>query len=87
MPRPCGRSPAGAGFLGMKQLNPAAGRKGSHAMRNFCSLRGVAAALIGGVFTVAMSGCGLLSIESWVVINTAKSSGSVSIAGGPPQNL
>jgi hypothetical protein len=56
-------------------------------MHNLCSLRGVAAALVGGALTVAMSGCGKLSIESWVVIDGAKSSGSVSVNGGAPQNL
>jgi hypothetical protein len=56
-------------------------------MRNLSRLRSIAALLIGGVFTVAMSGCGILSIESWVVIDTAKSSGSVSINGGPAQAL
>jgi len=34
-----------------------------------------------------MSGCGMLSISSWVVIDGAKSSGSVSINGGPAQAL
>ena len=56
-------------------------------MRNFRSLRGVAAALLGGAFAVAMSGCGMLSIESWVVIDGAKSSGSVSVNGGAAQAL
>src|SRR5262249_26269227 len=68
--------------LGMKQVSPATGRKGSHSMRNFRSLRGVATALLGGAFAVAMSGCGKLSIQSWVVIDGAKSSDSVSINGG-----
>jgi len=56
-------------------------------MRNFRSLRGVATALLGGAFAVAMSGCGMLSIQSWVVIDGAKSSGSVSINGGAAQAL
>ena len=56
-------------------------------MHNLCSLRGVAAALVGGALTVAMSGCGMLSIESWVVIDGAKSSGSVSVNGGAAQAL
>ena len=56
-------------------------------MHNLCSLKGVAAALVGGALTVAMSGCGMLSIESWVVIDGAKSSGSVSVNGGAAQAL
>jgi hypothetical protein len=56
-------------------------------MRKFLVFRSLAAVLAGSAFAVVMSGCGILSIESWVVIDTAKSTGSVSIAGGPAQAL
>jgi hypothetical protein len=51
-------------------------------MRNFHGLRSVAAALVGGAFAVGMSGCGILSIESWIKVIEAQSSGSVVINGG-----
>jgi len=56
-------------------------------MLKFLGFRSVAAVLAGSAFAVVMSGCGVLSIESWVVIDSAKSTGSVAIAGGTPQDL
>jgi hypothetical protein len=56
-------------------------------MRKLLALRGIAAVLAGSAFAVAMSGCGVLSIESWVVIDGAKSSGTFSINGAAPSPL
>jgi hypothetical protein len=50
-------------------------------MRNLHGVRSVAAALAGGAFAVVMSGCGVLSIESWVKVIQAQSSGSVTFLG------
>src|SRR5271165_3445923 len=82
MPRPVGGVPHGAGFFwGMKRVSPAAGRKGRHSMRKLHGVQSVAAALAAGAFAVVMSGCGLLSIESWVKVIQAQSSGSVKFLG------
>ena len=50
-------------------------------MRKLHGVQSVAAALAAGAFAVVMSGCGLLSIESWVKVIQAQSSGSVMFLG------
>ncbi|HME72994.1 MAG TPA: hypothetical protein VKM54_24445 [Myxococcota bacterium] len=54
-------------------------------MRKFLAFRSVAAALAGSAFAVVMSGCGLLSIESWVKVTAG--TGSVTLGSGQPLAL
>jgi len=52
-------------------------------MRKLQGIGRVAAALAAGAFAVVMSGCGLLSIESWVKLIEAQSSGTITLLAGP----